>query len=114
MKIENVNEALTPAKLVYVLYMLSLLTGFSAVVAVIIAYIYRGDAPDWLKSHFTFQIRTFWIGALYICIGWITLPILIGVLVLLFTMLWLIIRSVKGLKVLNKQLEHPFKNGWML
>jgi len=29
------------------------------------AYIYKGDAPDWLKSHYRYQIRKFWIGILY-------------------------------------------------
>ena len=31
---------------------------------VIIAYAQRRDAPDWVHSHYRFQIRTFWIAVL--------------------------------------------------
>ncbi|HEY6104626.1 MAG TPA: hypothetical protein VIV59_01495, partial [Anaeromyxobacteraceae bacterium] len=52
------------AKVVYVLYLVSLVTGVTALVGVVMAYVYQGDAPDWLKTHYRFQIRTFWLGLL--------------------------------------------------
>ena len=34
------------------------------------AYINRGQAAGtWAESHYTYQIRTFWIGLLYSCIS---------------------------------------------
>jgi uncharacterized membrane protein len=40
----------------------SFLFGWPSIIAVIVSYIYRGDARGtWLESHFTWAIRTFWI-----------------------------------------------------
>jgi uncharacterized membrane protein len=40
----------------------SFLFGWPSIIAVIVSYIYRGDARGtWLESHFAWAIRTFWI-----------------------------------------------------
>jgi uncharacterized membrane protein len=40
----------------------SFLFGWPSIIAVIVSYIYRGDARGtWLESHFNWAIRTFWI-----------------------------------------------------
>ena len=40
----------------------SFLFGWPSIIAVIVSYIYRGDARgSWLESHFDWAIRTFWI-----------------------------------------------------
>ena len=57
------------ANLVYILYLLALVVGITAIIGVVMAYINRNAAPDWLKTHYTFQIRTFWISLLYTVIG---------------------------------------------
>lgn len=36
--------------------------GFSAVIVLIIATFAEPKAADWLKSHYVYQMRTFWIG----------------------------------------------------
>ena len=59
----NRNAGAGTAKLVYILYLVSLLIGITAIVGLIIAYVNRDDAPGWLQTHYRFQIRTFWIGA---------------------------------------------------
>ena len=42
----------------------SFLFGWPSIIAVIVNYIYRGDARGtWLESHFAWQIRTFWFAA---------------------------------------------------
>jgi uncharacterized membrane protein len=39
----------------------SFLFGWPSIIAVILNYVYRGDARGtWLESHFSWQIRTFW------------------------------------------------------
>ena len=39
----------------------SFLFGWPSIIAVIVSYIYRGDARGtWLESHFAWAIRTFW------------------------------------------------------
>lgn len=48
--------------LCYALYALFFFTGIAGVVAVIIDYVKRSDARGtWLESHFSFQIKTFWM-----------------------------------------------------
>ncbi|MXZ09042.1 MAG: hypothetical protein F4Y79_06295, partial [Gemmatimonadetes bacterium] len=48
------------AKIVYILYLAELVVGITGLIGVIMAYVNRSDAPEWLASHYRFQIRTFW------------------------------------------------------
>jgi uncharacterized membrane protein len=100
------------AKLVYILYLASIVFGITGLIGLIMAYINKGDAPEWLKTHYRYQIRTFWIGFLYFFIGAITSLILIGYIILLFTVIWLIVRCIKGMKALDQQQAHPNPTGW--
>lgn len=101
------------AKLVYILYLAGLVFGVTGIIGVVMAYLNRGDATDWLQTHYQFQIRTFWIGGLYMLIGLILAVVLIGYLVLLFWAVWLIVRCVKGMKYLDHKQAHPNPTGWM-
>lgn len=107
------NNSTAGAKVIYILLMVGTLIGFSAVIAVIMAYIYKDDSPEWMQSHYRFQIRTFWIGLLYATVGLITFAVVIGYFILLFTVIWVIIRCIKGLKQLEN--NQPVKNleSWM-
>lgn len=46
------------------LYLATLILGLSVFVGLILAYVWRGenDGEPWEESHFTYLIRTFWIG----------------------------------------------------
>ncbi len=96
------------AKVIYILLIIGTMVGITGVIAIIMAYAMKNDAPDWLQTHYRFQIRTFWIGLLYIVIGSITYQIVIGYFVLLFTFAWVLVRCFKGLKQLAN--EQPVKN----
>ncbi|GAB6069040.1 membrane protein [Thiomicrorhabdus hydrogeniphila] len=98
---------------IYILYLVNFVLPFAGLVGVIMAYINKGDAADFLKSHYQFQIRTFWIGLLYVIVGALLTMVLIGWLVLLFYVVWLIVRCVKGLKYLGKQEAMPEPTSWM-
>ena len=84
------------AKLVYILYFISLAVGITAIAGVIVAYLKRGDASAAAASHYTFQIRTFWIGLLFAFVSILTMIIAIGWLLGLATVVWFLIRSIKG------------------
>jgi uncharacterized membrane protein len=101
------------ANLVYILYLVGLIVGVTSLVGVIMAYINRGEAPEWVQTHFRFQIRTFWIGLLYGVIGAVTIWILIGFLILLFVVVWWIIRCVKGMKAIERGEPVPDPATWM-
>lgn len=101
------------AKIVYILYLVNIVVPFTGLVGVIMAYVNQKDAPDWLQSHYRFQIRTFWIGLLYLVVGVILSLVLIGYLIILFYLVWLIIRCVKGMQSLDMKQAHPNPTTWM-
>lgn len=101
------------AKIVYFLYLASVIFGITGVIGVVMAYINRSDAPPWLESHYQFQIRTFWIGVLMMLVGFVLTFVLVGFLVFLFWVVWLIVRCVKGMKLLEQKQAHPNPTAWM-
>jgi uncharacterized membrane protein len=86
---------------VYILYLLGFVTAVTAVIGVTIASLQIDKADELCRSHFRFQIRTFWIGLLYLFLGVVTLHIAIGALILLWWIVWTLIRCVKGLLAVN-------------
>ncbi|AOV16688.1 hypothetical protein BJI67_06090 [Acidihalobacter aeolianus] len=101
------------AKVIYILYLVALLIGITGLIGVVMAYINRSDAPEWLAAHYRFQIRTFWIGGLYLFLGGLLSVIIIGYFILLFWAIWLIVRCVKGLKALDQQQPPANVAGWL-
>jgi uncharacterized membrane protein len=89
------------ALIVYLLYLAGFVTGVSAVVGLIIAMMQIERADPVSRSHFRFQIRTFWIGLVYIVAGVITLHVGIGLLIMLWWIVWTAMRCAKGLLALN-------------
>jgi uncharacterized membrane protein len=69
--------------------------------------------PDWLKSHYEFQINTFWKGMIMLVVGLVTAIIIIGIPILVFLTIWVIIRSIKGMKRLDLREAQPQPEGWM-
>lgn len=115
------NDVLAPrpvstgvAKIIYVLYLLGVVTfGSALVIGVVMAYVYKDDAPDWLRTHYELQIRTFWIGLLYCIIAGVLALLLIGFLLFLLIGLWVIIRSVKGLRYVDQNMAYPDPRTWL-
>jgi uncharacterized membrane protein len=100
------------ATVIYVLYLAGIVIPVTPIIGVIMAYIYRDDAPFQLRTHYHFQIRTFWIGLLYIAVGVVTTAIFIGFLILLFWLVWYVVRCVKGIKLLSEGRPHPDPMTW--
>lgn len=89
---------------VYVLHLAGMVTGgLTSLVAVVIAYVYRGNGPAWLDEHYRYQVRTFWLALLYFGVSGLLTLVLIGFLTWLAAVVWLVIRCVKGLKALNER-----------
>jgi uncharacterized membrane protein len=103
----------TAARIIYILYLAGLIVGVTPLIGLVMAYIFRDGAPTWLRTHYRYQIRTFWIGFLYVVIGAVTSFILIGYLVLLFWLIWYIVRCVKGLRFLATNQGVPHPGSWM-
>jgi uncharacterized membrane protein len=82
---------------VYILQALSFVTGVTAIVAIVINYIKQDDVRgSWMESHFHWQKKTFWFGLLWTTLGVLTIPLLIGYLILPVVTIWLIYRIARG------------------
>lgn len=92
-------------KLVYLLYLASLVFGITSIIGVIMAYMSEGDAEPWLKTHYQYQIRTFWIGILYSVIAFFLIFVLIGYFLFVAILIWVVVRCVKGMKALDQRQE---------
>lgn len=83
--------------IIYLLQALSFIFGITAVAAIILNYIKMEDVRGtWLDSHFRWQIRTFWFGLLWAVLGFFTVIIGIGFIILFIDGVWIIYRIVKG------------------
>ena len=85
-------------QLVYGLYLLSFLIGISGLIGLVFAYLNRGKAGGWIDSHYTYAIRTFWIGLLYGFVSVILSLAVVGVLLAVLTVVWVVIRCIIGLQ----------------
>ncbi|RTL50103.1 MAG: hypothetical protein EKK40_13800 [Bradyrhizobiaceae bacterium] len=98
---------------VYLLYLIGFLTGITALVGVIIAYVKKPTATGFLQSHFQFQVRTFWIGLLYLGVGSFLLFLYVGGPILLWWFVWTLVRTIKGLILLNDGRPIPQPTSWL-
>lgn len=89
------------ALVVYVLYLVGFATGITALVGVLVAYLYRKSASPVVATHLLFQIRTLWIGAVCFVLGCLLWYFIVGIFVLLWWGAWTLIRVVRGMLLLN-------------
>ena len=114
----NMNSWLQPgannAKLIYILYLVSFVFGLTSIIGVVFAYVNRGQSEDWIEGHYTYQIRTFWIGILYAVIAIILAALLVGFLLFFLVAIWVIARCVIGLQkaARNEPVANP-KTWWI-
>ena len=88
-------------------------TGITALVGVIIAHVQLPSADPLLNTHYRFQIRTFWIGLLYIAIGIVLTTAVVGIAVLFWWFVWSLVRNVKGVLALNDNKPIANPSSWM-
>jgi uncharacterized membrane protein len=101
------------ALIVYILYLASYVIGITALVGVIIAHVQIGTADPMLRTHYQWQIRTFWIGLLCFVVGVVLCLVLIGILVLLFWLVWTLVRTIKGMLALNENRPVADPTSWL-
>jgi len=94
---------------VYVLYLLGFFTGISALIGVVIAHVRASTADAVSASHFRFQVRTFWFGAICLVLGWVLAHIIIGIPLLAWWFVWTLVRVIRGLSLVNdgKRVPRP-------
>lgn len=96
-------SSLFTAKIIYFLYLASLVIGITGLVGLIMAYINKDPkAGDVACNHYRYQIRTFWIGMLYGLVCLLLMLVVVGFVLLLLLYIWMIVRCVKGLKAAER------------
>ena len=111
--VTSTGDNMDGPKLVYILYFIGFVVGITAIAGLIVAYLKRGEAGPNATTHFTFQIRTFWIGLLFSIIGAVTSVIFIGVLILAATVVWALIRLIKGFMLASDDKPIPDPETWL-
>lgn len=101
-----------PATLAYMAYLVTFVTGIGWLVGVILAYVNRGSGSAWIDTHYTYLIRTFWIGLLYTLVGFALVFVLVGWLVWAAAAVWLILRCARGLSWLGHGEPVPDPKTW--
>ena len=100
-------------KVIYVLYLVGLLFEITLLVGVVMAYVNRANAPETLRTHYQFQIRTFWIGLLYAVVSIILVLTIIGIFMLIFVLIWYLVRCIKGLQTASAGRPVTKPTSWM-
>jgi uncharacterized membrane protein len=102
-------------KLVYVLYLVSIVVGITLLVGLVMAYLNRGQSVGtWAETHYTYQIRTFWIGLLYALICVALMIVGIGFLLIVAVLVWGIVRCIRGLQWAAAGQPVPNPESWVV
>jgi uncharacterized membrane protein len=112
------NALLDPGKenvqLIYILYLAGFVVGITAIVGIVMAYINRGKSEPWVETHYTWLIRTFWIGLLYSLAAFVLMFVAVGFLLFALIAIWFIVRCVVGMQTLGR--NEPIKDpqSWLI
>lgn len=104
----------TNLQVIYVLYLASFVFGITGIVGIVLAHLNSGKSETWLESHYTWAIRTFWLGLLGALLSGILMFVLIGMLLIPLVALWVIIRTIVGLQKLGRNEPIADPQSWLL
>lgn len=104
----------TNLQVIYVLYLASFVIGITGIVGIVLAHLNSGKSEAWLESHYTWAIRTFWLGLLGVLVSGILMFVLIGMLLMPLVALWVIIRTIVGLQKLGRNEPIADPQSWLL
>lgn len=100
---------------VYALILFAVPTlGVSAVIALLAVTGRPGPTGTAAASHFVFQQRTLWVGAVVALLGAILIAVGLGVFVLFIVAVWLILRGASGVLALKAGRAVRDPRGWFL
>lgn len=101
-------------QLVYVLYLLGFVVGITPLIGVVIAHMNRGKSEAWLDTHYTWAIRTFWIGILYGVVAVLLMFLVIGFPLMIAIAVWMIVRVIKGLQAIGRRQPIADPQSWIV
>ena len=78
------------------------------IIGLVLAYVWKGEPHEpWEATHYTYLIRTFWLGLIGGMIGFVTMFILIGFLILPAVGIWALVRVIMSLINTQKRAAMP-------
>ncbi|WP_108659388.1 DUF4870 family protein [Acuticoccus kandeliae] len=111
----RVRPSVVNVKLIYSAYLASLALPLVAIIGVLYAHqALRANPSAWLASHYTYQVRTFWIGFAANVVALILSFVGIGLLLYPLIAVWVVARSVKGLINVAQRVEIEDPNGFFI
>jgi uncharacterized membrane protein len=124
---DDTREDQTLPTVVYALYLLGLVNGLTVLIGLIIAYANRERGGPAMESHYTFQIRTFWIAIAWWLVAGVLLlwgiplmlvligfPLVIAAgLILAMTHIWFALRCILGLIYVSRGESYPRPRSWL-
>ena len=100
--------------IVSLLYLASCVLMVSGLVGLVLAYVWRGEPhEEWESSHYTYLIRTFWLGLVGALVSIVLMLVLIGFLLIFAVGIWVIVRCVLSLVNAQKQQPMPNPETWL-
>jgi uncharacterized membrane protein len=125
---DRYDDSRTLPAVVYALYLLGLMNGLTVFVGLVIAYANKDGAGPRMRSHYIFQIRTFWtaigwwvIGLTLLFWGTIFSIILVGVpfvilggLIFAVGHVWFALRCILGAIYLARGEAYPRPRTWLV
>lgn len=95
--------------IITLLYIGSFVTGITGLVGVVLAHVWKSEPHEaWMTSHYTYLIRTFWIGLAACFVAFLLTFVLIGALLFPLIAVWFGVRSVMSL--IRAQKREPMPN----
>ncbi|OCC24103.1 hypothetical protein MB02_08380 [Croceicoccus estronivorus] len=99
--------------IISLLYLGSCLLFVTGIIGLVLAYVWRGEPhEDWESSHYTYLIRTFWLGLLGTVVSTLLMIVLIGFILLAGVAILVIVRCVLSLVAAQKQQPMPNPETW--
>lgn len=106
------DDRLVPG-IIYGLYILPL-GGVSHLIGLVMAYIFRDSAPEWQRSHYSYLIRTFWMGLAYGVLCVVLTFTIVGAVSWAFLWLWFVIRCAVGIARLLRREPIANPTTWLI
>jgi uncharacterized membrane protein len=99
---------------VALLYLASFITGITALIGLVMAYVWKGELHlPWEDDHYRWHIRTFWIGVVYSLVCTALVFFLIGFLLYAVVGIWFAVRTIKALLAAQRQEPLPNVESWL-
>ena len=100
--------------IISLLYLSSAVLGVTAIVGVVLAYVWKGEAhDDWESSHFEYLVRTFWLALLGAAVSVLLMLVLIGFILAVAVGVLVIVRCVLSLINAQKRMPMPNPQTWL-